>query len=46
MNKKEGKINCFQDMLDNIFEPLYNATDNPEDAESIEINKFLLNVSL
>ncbi len=32
-------------MLDNIFEPLFNASDNPENEQSVEINKFLLNVN-
>jgi hypothetical protein len=33
-------------MLDNIFELLFNASDNPENEESVEINKFHLNVNI
>lgn len=41
--KSAGSITCFQDMLDNIFMPLYEATEDPEAHP--EVHEFLKGVS-
>ena len=41
--KKLGKVNTFQDMLDNIFKPLFEVTINPDSDPKLAA--FLLSVA-
>lgn len=41
--KKSGAISCYQDLLDNIFKPLFDATLHPEDHPLLA--RFLLQMS-
>ena len=43
--KKINKVKVFQDLLTNVFEPLFEATLYPEREENVHLSAFLANMS-
>ena len=43
--KKIGRVECFQDTLDNFFRPLFEATLRPTAEENVNVARFIANVS-